>query len=266
MCQAINSWTLTELVGAFLDLSIAYLLLCASSIAFFATKFLGLFGLCLPCPCDGLFGNPRSKICLQRKLPDCSHEKIASVQYSVKTKIPFDSIWPEYKSGTSNFKLVNEGTGENERVELEGGASSSSYVGRRSGDSAARDSVARNEVDSGVGVENSAAENEGKFDFKGKGVDSGRLRHGLRRRHKEAAASCGKRISFPSYDNVQSKSNEIHQSPSSISKLGNKVTQVSATFGGNTHFHMFNLKLAFQLHLFLNLIESFLPFLLNESF
>ncbi|KAG7995483.1 hypothetical protein I3843_01G112100 [Carya illinoinensis] len=57
-CGEIHSWTFSGLVGAFLDLGIAYLLLCASTLAYLASKFLGLFGLCLPCPCKGLFWNP----------------------------------------------------------------------------------------------------------------------------------------------------------------------------------------------------------------
>lgn len=236
MCQAIHSWTFTELVGAFLDLSIAYLLLCASSIAFFISKFLGVFGLCLPYPCDGLFGNPRNNLCLQRQLADCSFEKISSVQSSVKSKFPFDSMWHECHSGTSNVRLVNEGTHENEDVELEGGASSSSHLEKMPRDLTGRDSVARNDVDFGLGVENSAAEKEGKFDFKGKGVESWRLRHGLRCRRKGVAASYGKRISFPSYDTVQSDTRDIPQSPYSISKMGNKFTELPATYGGDTHF------------------------------
>ncbi|KAF3457682.1 hypothetical protein FNV43_RR02340 [Rhamnella rubrinervis] len=231
MCQAIHSWTFTQLVGAFLDLSIAYLLLCASSIAFFISKFLGVFGLCLPCPCDGLFGNPRNNFCLQRQLVDCSFEKISSVQSSAKSKFPFDSIWHECHGGTSNVGLVREGTHENKHVELEGGASSSSYLEKRPHDLTGRDSVAGNEVDIGFGAENSAAEKEGKLDFKGKGIESWRLRHGLRRRRKGIAASYGKRMSFPSYDTVQSDTHDIPQSPSSISKVGNKFTELPANYG-----------------------------------
>ncbi|KAK8281263.1 hypothetical protein V6Z12_D09G226900 [Gossypium hirsutum] len=64
-CEVINSWTFNGLAGAFLDLFIAYILLCGSSIAYLASKLLGLFGLSLPCPCNGLFGYPNKNICVQ---------------------------------------------------------------------------------------------------------------------------------------------------------------------------------------------------------
>ncbi|XP_037492598.1 myosin-binding protein 7 isoform X1 [Jatropha curcas] len=95
-CHEIQSWTFSGLVGAFLDLAIAYLLLCASTLAYLASKFLGLFGLALPCPCNGLFGDPNSdSSCWQSVLVDSPSGKISSVQFSVKSKLPFDSIWEE---------------------------------------------------------------------------------------------------------------------------------------------------------------------------
>lgn len=42
-CQAMHSWAFIGLLGAFLDLAIAYLLLCASTLAFFASNVLGFF-------------------------------------------------------------------------------------------------------------------------------------------------------------------------------------------------------------------------------
>ncbi|XP_048333692.1 uncharacterized protein LOC107422494 isoform X1 [Ziziphus jujuba] len=229
MCQAIHNWTFSELVGAFLDLSIAFFLLCASSIAFFVSKFLGLFGLGLPCPCDGLFGNPRNS-CLQRQLVDSPFQKISSVQTSVKSKFPFDSIWPEYHSGTSNVKLVNEGMHEFEHGELAGGATSSSFLEKRFRDLNARDSVARSGRDLSLGVENSASEKEGQVDLKGKGVESWRPRHGLRRRRKGVSTYNGNRLSVSSYDTLQSEAQYIPQSPSSISKLRNEV-EVPVSYG-----------------------------------
>ncbi|GMI89986.1 hypothetical protein HRI_002667900 [Hibiscus trionum] len=95
-CNAISSWTFAALVGAFLDLSIAYLLLCGSTLAFLASKFLGLFGKLLPCPCNGSFGYPHKKKCYQSMLVNNPHLKISSVRSSVKEKLPFDSIWNEF--------------------------------------------------------------------------------------------------------------------------------------------------------------------------
>lgn len=245
MCQAIHSWTFSELVGAFLDLTIAFFLLCASSIAYFVSKFLGLFGLGLPCPCDGLFGNPRNS-CLQRRLVDSPFKKISTVQTSAKSKFPFDSIWPEYHNGTSNVKLVNEGSHEFEHGELERGASSSSFLEKRLRDLNARDSVARNGCDLSFGVENSASEKEGQVDLKGKGVESWRPRHGLRRRRKGVAIYNGNRLSVSSYDTLQSDAQYVPHSPLSISKLRNEDTEVPANYGGDARYFVFNLKLAFR--------------------
>ncbi|KAL7251218.1 hypothetical protein ACSBR1_013113 [Camellia fascicularis] len=72
-----------HLVGAFLDLAIAYLLLSEATLAFFASKFLGFLGLCLPCPSNGLLGNANSNYCLKRLLIDCPIETVYSVQLSI---------------------------------------------------------------------------------------------------------------------------------------------------------------------------------------
>ncbi|KAE8685602.1 Ankyrin repeat-containing protein, putative isoform 1 [Hibiscus syriacus] len=95
-CNVINSWTFAALVGAFLDLSIAYFLLCGSTLAYLASKFLGFFGKSLPCPCNGSFGYPHKKKCYQSMLVNNPHLKISSVRSSVKEKLPFDSIWNEF--------------------------------------------------------------------------------------------------------------------------------------------------------------------------
>ncbi|KAK8682347.1 hypothetical protein V6N13_054736 [Hibiscus sabdariffa] len=95
-CNEMNSWTFTGLVGAFLDLSIAYLFLCASTLAYLASKFLGLFGLSLPCPFNGLFGYLEKKNCIQAMLLHDPSLKISSVQYSVMKRLPFDSFWSNF--------------------------------------------------------------------------------------------------------------------------------------------------------------------------
>ncbi|GMI64296.1 hypothetical protein like AT4G13630 [Hibiscus trionum] len=87
-----NSWTFTGLVGAFLDLSITYLFLCGSTLAYLASKFLGFFGLSLPCPFNGLFGYLEKKNCIQAMLVHDPSLKISSVQYSVLKRLPFDSF------------------------------------------------------------------------------------------------------------------------------------------------------------------------------
>ncbi|PIN13907.1 hypothetical protein CDL12_13469 [Handroanthus impetiginosus] len=95
-CEAVQMWSLSGLVAAFLDLAIAYLLLCASVVAYFASKFLGFFGLNLPCPCDGVFLNIHSKsLCLSRLLVDFPNQKVSNLQLSVKQKFPFNDYCPK---------------------------------------------------------------------------------------------------------------------------------------------------------------------------
>ncbi|PON63726.1 Zein-binding domain containing protein [Parasponia andersonii] len=229
VCQAMNSWTFCELVAAFLDLSIAYLLLCASSLAFLASKFLGLFGLCLPCPCDGLFWKPRNNQCLQGQLVDCPYEKISSVMFSAKSKFPFDPIWAEDQIGNTGLKFGNEGNLQNGHVEFECAASSGSFTERRLGDLAERHSVNKPGVEFGAG--NLAGSNEEQYDLKGKRVVGRRLRHGLRRRRRGASVSFGKLSSFSSYDTLQSDAQYTPQSLSSISKMANEVTEDTNNYG-----------------------------------
>ncbi|KAL7219889.1 hypothetical protein ACSBR2_012868 [Camellia fascicularis] len=151
-----------HLVGAFLDLAIAYLLLSEATLAFFASKFLGFLGLCLPCPSNGLLGNANSNYCLKRLLIDCPIETVYSVQLSVNTKFPFDSI---------------------------GKASCSSISGARKLQNVVeRDLILRNELVRGFdGVNSSVHVEKGGFDLKGKGIVNQRPRNGLRRRRKGLA-------------------------------------------------------------------------------
>ncbi|XP_019179735.1 PREDICTED: uncharacterized protein LOC109174953 isoform X2 [Ipomoea nil] len=104
-CEVNYLWSLCSLVGAFLDLAIAYFLLCASSVVFLGTKFLALFGLHLPCPCNGLFGTPPNRsLCLKRLLVDFPNEKVSNVQVSVKGKFPFN----DQKNCHVNLRLIGE--------------------------------------------------------------------------------------------------------------------------------------------------------------
>lgn len=130
-CEAIKLWTFNGLVAAFLDLGIAFLLLCASSLVFFTSKFLALFGLCLPCPCDGLFGNLSSDHCFQKLLVDHSSRKISSVVHSTREKFPLDSLLDEPKCCFKSM-LVHERSVKEARVKLEGEASGSSSLKIRS--------------------------------------------------------------------------------------------------------------------------------------
>lgn len=124
-CQEVRSWTFKGLVAAFVDLSIAFSLLFASSFVYLSSKFLGLFGLDLPCPCDGLFSDPHKNKCFQEKLVNLPVKKISSVQRSVKNRTPFDSIL--YKEGNGGC-VGKKRKGERRRVELEEEVSSTPSV------------------------------------------------------------------------------------------------------------------------------------------
>ncbi|XP_020577922.1 myosin-binding protein 2-like [Phalaenopsis equestris] len=91
-CRAVESWTLTSLVGAYLDLTLAYLFLLGATIAFFVSKLLSLVGLSLPCSCDGRFAHP---FCAQTSLLlDFPSTNIAAVQRSLRSRFPYDSLIP----------------------------------------------------------------------------------------------------------------------------------------------------------------------------
>lgn len=187
-CYEMHSWTFSGLIGAFVDLAIAYFLLCASVVAFFASKFLGLFGLSLPCPCDGVFLYPNRNFCLQSLLIDSPVERVSSVQLSIKNKFPFGSTWERDRNYQLNVKLVRDrdscvhGLVE---MESEASCSSTSATTRKSHNIDAKDVVLRNESSMGLGVLNPSLDlKKGNCDFKGKGNINQRPRIVLRRRRK----------------------------------------------------------------------------------
>ncbi|KAF2288884.1 hypothetical protein GH714_022553 [Hevea brasiliensis] len=211
-CHEIQSWTLSRLVGAFLDLSIAYLLLCASTLAYSASKFLGMFGLSLPCPCNGLFGDPNSDNCWQTALVDCQSEKISSVQFSVKSKFPFDSIWD---------KNLYQTNCENTIFGLDDEASSGSFHERSE------------EVFVGSSVMYARDVKE-RFD-KEKGCLSQKVRLALGRRRK-GSTEIGRSSSSSSYDPFRWDAQALRQSPASASKMMNasdEGSMVPDSSGGN---------------------------------
>ncbi|XP_021290534.1 uncharacterized protein LOC110421295 [Herrania umbratica] len=215
-CNVINSWTFSGLVGAFLDLSIAYLLLCGSALSYLASKFLGLFGLSLPCPCNGLFGYTDKNNCFQAILVNKPSLKISSVQSSVKKKLPFDSIWNNFYDDDDEDEVEeqhdsqsNVDKWQNRNVEMDGEASSSSW----------------NEKKNFVGVKKRSFTPIPKW----KGFGSQRPRVGLRRRKRAASGHRGKVLSF-SYDSLVSMTTPTGlNSSASIGKFGNDNTE-----GGRT--------------------------------
>ncbi|KDP39370.1 hypothetical protein JCGZ_01127 [Jatropha curcas] len=214
-CHAIRKWTFIGLVGAFLDLSITFLLLCSSSLAYFASKFLGLFGLNLPCSCNGFFGipnNTKNNTCFQRELlVDFPAKKISSVQSSVKTKFPFDCP-------NSNLEIERDND-TNEGVGSEGEASCISSSERRSKNINKDGDLAKVKGQGFVmGAMNFPDIKDGRFEFKGKWVTRHKSRNGLRRRRKGGTVidHRGKLSWVPSDKSFWSDNAEIRSAPGSI--------------------------------------------------
>ncbi|KAG8636883.1 hypothetical protein MANES_15G053700v8 [Manihot esculenta] len=202
-CHETQSWTFSGLVGAFLDLFIVYLLLCASTLAYSASKFLGLFGLSLPCSCNGIFDDPNSDNFWQTALVDCPSETISSVQFSVKSKFPFDSSWDR------NLYLTNS---EDRFFGLDEEASTSSLQ-------------EKNEVFVGSAVMQARDDKEESFDIKGKG--KGRLSHKIRHDLRRCATDAGRSSSVSSYNPFKWDAQTLHQSPASVSKIVNASNEGS---------------------------------------
>ncbi|KAJ8755503.1 hypothetical protein K2173_019301 [Erythroxylum novogranatense] len=200
--QQIEAWTFAGLVGAFLDLSITYLLLCASALAYFTSKFLGLFGLRLPCPCNGLFGDPHRHNCWQRVLVDRPSEHIASVQCCVKKRFPFDSIWEKNLRSPLDGNLISDCNNTNECVGLE------------------------DEVGVEDGVICVEGVKEGRSHAEGKQVLTRKAGSDLRRRRKGSLHNGGL-SSFSSYEPLQSDEQSHPESPTGGLRIVNNSS------GGN---------------------------------
>ncbi|KAG0456545.1 hypothetical protein HPP92_024333 [Vanilla planifolia] len=91
-CRAVERWTLSSLVGAYLDLALAYLLLVGATTAYFVSKILYLFSLSLPCCCDGQFGHPAC--CQTRFLLDLPTSRLAAVHRSLRSRFPLSLSAP----------------------------------------------------------------------------------------------------------------------------------------------------------------------------
>lgn len=165
--QHTRFWTLNTLVGAFVDLFVAYFLLCGSTIGLFTLKFLGFFGLSLPLPQSGFFGYSNSYY--TSLLVDYPAHKISSVQFSATSKFPFDSVFSRGRNYIQKDELLNHNGGG--FMEVEGEASCGSKSDARKGGNGSGDIGDRIEKERG-------------FDVKGKGALNYRLRGGFRRRRK----------------------------------------------------------------------------------
>lgn len=111
----IHPWTLSGLLGAFLDLALVYVLLCISATAFIPCKILKMIGLFLPCPCSGFYGRQNANLCFRRLLFNWPKRKISSVLHFVKTRFPFDLLLVDDQIGNSNRKLQTKGVPQSQQ-------------------------------------------------------------------------------------------------------------------------------------------------------
>ncbi|KAK7350001.1 hypothetical protein VNO77_08004 [Canavalia gladiata] len=183
--QELHSWTLGGLIGAFVDLVLAYFLLCGSAFAFFVSNWFRFLGFCLPCPCKGSFGYRNKSFCLHKMLFEWPSRKICSIQVMAAKRFPFDLIRVKGHSCSANDGKVGlERTHGDDRIvgELEDEASCSSCSGPRLVSFVDRENVC---------------------DAKGKRVMSLKRRSGVRRRRR-SGYDCGKVSSVVPSDNLQS--------------------------------------------------------------
>lgn len=157
---AIPSWTLIGIIRAFLDLALAYFLLCGSTWGFFAWKFCHVFGLHLPCPCSGIFGYQNSNLCWHKLLIQWPTRKIYSVQKLALNRFPFNLIWFNDQDWNSNCKFGNG------IVEFEGEACSGSPSALR--------------------LQTIVDKESGYHDAKGKKIINQKQKSGIRRRRRAA--------------------------------------------------------------------------------
>ncbi|KAM1458355.1 hypothetical protein ACFX13_036269 [Malus domestica] len=131
-CREVQPWTFTVLLGAFIYLGLAYILLCVSAFVFFASKLLGIFWVCFPCPCNGVFGYRNPDLCLHKLLLiDGPVGTIRAVHKLVNSKFPFDVLWSRDQRCNLNTKLIRDVNCENRVRELQGEADSSPFSSPR---------------------------------------------------------------------------------------------------------------------------------------
>ncbi|KAI8566717.1 hypothetical protein RHMOL_Rhmol02G0063900 [Rhododendron molle] len=158
---------------------------------------------------------------MQRLLIGYPIESVSVVQLSVKSKFPFDSIWPKDRDYYQlNLKLIRDRDKNcvNGVLEMEGEAScgSSSNMGER-------DLVLTNESVRGIDVGNELVRvKEGRFDVKGKGIENQRPNSRLGRQQKICADYA--KVSPVSSMDPYSGDAESH---SSTNHTGNKAIECS---------------------------------------
>ncbi|KAF5741265.1 hypothetical protein HS088_TW10G00261 [Tripterygium wilfordii] len=127
----IHSWTLGDLIVSFVELAVAYFLLCTLAFAFFASKFLNVLGIHLPCPCIGFLGYQNRDLCWHRLLIDWPRRTICSVQVLVNSRLPCNSVWVQDQACYRDVGLLKDAKLDNPAHEFRSEACSTSFSGLR---------------------------------------------------------------------------------------------------------------------------------------
>ncbi|XP_010550886.1 PREDICTED: myosin-binding protein 3-like [Tarenaya hassleriana] len=107
-------WTFCGVVIAFLELALAYYLLCGSAFVFVASKFLLVFGLDMPCPCSGILGYKNKDLCLHKLLFGWPLTKIHTIQNLSVYRLPCEIGWHREKEEIpSSTVVISDGKEEN---------------------------------------------------------------------------------------------------------------------------------------------------------
>ncbi|XVE72757.1 hypothetical protein DITRI_Ditri11bG0064200 [Diplodiscus trichospermus] len=221
----VPSWTFIGLIRAFLDLTLAYFLLCGSTFGFFAWKFYRIFGLYLPCPCSGFFGYQNSNLCWHQLLIQWPTRKIYSVQKLALTKFPFNLVLFNDQQWNLNAKSATDGKFGNGIFESQGEACFNSPSGLRL---------------------QTIVDKESGYDAKGLKIINQKQRSGVRRRRR-AMFSYGKSspvllssnfpsavagVSCSSYVNGSETRSEISENLGSVSEIEDSFPDAKNTQTG----------------------------------
>lgn len=102
----VTSWTLIGLIRTFLGLALAFVLLCGSTLGFFAWKLYHVFGLYLPCPCSGFLGYQNSNLCWHKLLIQFPLTNIHSALKLSLNRFPFNLLCFNDQESDSDAKSI----------------------------------------------------------------------------------------------------------------------------------------------------------------
>ncbi|KAI4319317.1 hypothetical protein MLD38_032929 [Melastoma candidum] len=200
-CGGIHSYGLLDLIGGFVYLAVAYVMLWIAAWVYVVSRFLGVIGLFLPCPCEGILGFRSNDLCLRRILVDFPLRNMFYVRSLVERIL----VMGESRGG---LLVASLGTGSCGREIMELGAEGEGCSGSKARDSGRKGG--------------------GGFDVKGKSPENSKHWYGLRRR-KKGGLRYGKvrplNLGNPesgnssAYNNIE-KVSEVSQTPESFSHAG----------------------------------------------